>query len=83
MAAASVGSTLLVTVLTALANGAMGLERLRSVGVDIWPFAGLLLGELLGGAALWLLVALYRKHSEPSSDHGPESRARKVAADRT
>ncbi|EWT07454.1 hypothetical protein N864_00045 [Intrasporangium chromatireducens Q5-1] len=83
MVAASVGSTVLVTVLTALANGAMGLERLRSVGVDIWPFAGLLLAELLGGTALWLLVALYREHTEPRPDDGHESRARTVAADRT
>jgi hypothetical protein len=65
MAAAGVGATVLVTVLTALANGAMGLERLRSVGVDIWPFAGCLLAELLGGAALWLLIALYRAHTTP------------------
>jgi hypothetical protein len=64
MAVASAGATVLVTVATALANGAMGLERLRSVGVDVWPVAGCLLGELLGGAALWLLVALYRDRTE-------------------
>lgn len=79
MVAASVGATLLVTGLTALANGAMGLERLRSVGVDVWPFAGCLLGELLLGAALWLLVVPYRDHVKGRRNRVGEEDATKGA----
>lgn len=54
---AAVGATLalavaVVTGITALGNGAMGVERLSSIGPAVLPLAGALLGELfLGGAA--------------------------------
>ncbi|MDN5794532.1 MAG: DUF6350 family protein [Intrasporangium sp.] len=85
--AACATAVALVTVLTALANGAMGLERLGSVGVQIWPLAGCLLAELLVGAAVWLAVAFYRERtaSGDPARAGTSSRSAglKVPADRS
>lgn len=63
MAAACATSVVLVVLVTALANGSMGVERLRWVGVAVWPLAGCLLAELLVGAALWLGVTWYRERA--------------------
>ncbi len=65
MAAACGVSVVIVVLVTALANGAVGVERLSAVGVAIWPLAGCLLAEALLGAAIWLGVALYREHTAP------------------
>ncbi len=52
-----------VALLTMLANGALGLERLRWVGVPVLPLAGWLLAELLVGAAAWFLGDLWRERA--------------------
>jgi hypothetical protein len=48
-AAAALGVAV-VTAVTALGNGAIGVERLSSIGPSLLPFAGALLGEVLLGA---------------------------------
>lgn len=55
--------------LTALANGAVGVDRLSRVGVPIWTFAAALGAEVLGGALLWLAALLVReRHAAGGSD---------------
>lgn len=49
--AAAALAVAVVTAVTALGNGAIGVERLSSIGPSLLPFAGALLGELLLGAA--------------------------------
>ncbi|WP_323100697.1 DUF6350 family protein [Intrasporangium sp. YIM S08009] len=45
-----------VVALTALANGAVGTDRLSRVGVPVGAFAAALAAEVLAGALLWLAV---------------------------
>ncbi len=49
--------------LTALGNGAVGVDRLAAVGVPLLPLAGALAVEVVGGALLWLgaLLLLERR----------------------
>lgn len=71
MATAAATSVVLVVLVTALANGSIGVERLRSVGVAIWPLAGYLLAELLVGTGLWLSAALLRERSAATGEPAP------------
>jgi hypothetical protein len=57
--------------LTALGNGAVGLDRLSDIGPPLAPFALALSAEVVGGALVWLLGRLVAEHS----------RARRAAAD--
>lgn len=68
MAAACATSMVLVFLVTALANGSIGVERLRSIGVAVWPLAGCLLAELLVGAGLWLFAAWLRERSASQAE---------------
>jgi hypothetical protein len=52
-----------VTAVTALGNGAIGVERLSAIGPSLAPFAGALLLELLVGGAAHLGWRLWRTHS--------------------
>jgi hypothetical protein len=53
-----------VVALTALGNGAVGVDRLRSVGVPLLPLAGALALEVVLGALLWLGIAVVRERHE-------------------
>ena len=54
--------------LTALGNGAVGVDRLRAVGVPLLPFAAALAAEVLAGALLWLGYLLLReRHASAGS----------------
>jgi hypothetical protein len=58
-------ATVVVVAVTALGNGAVGVDRLRAVGVPLLPFAGALAAEVVLGALLWLAIALVReRHDE-------------------
>ncbi|GAB3880457.1 cell division protein PerM [Terrabacter terrigena] len=54
-------AVLVVVGLTALGNGAVGVDRLAAVGPHLWTFAAALLAEVVGGALLWLGVLLLRE----------------------
>jgi hypothetical protein len=56
--------------LTALANGAVGVDRLSRVGVPIWTFAAALGAEVLGGALLWLAALLVRERQAGGGSDG-------------
>ncbi|WP_207555910.1 DUF6350 family protein [Intrasporangium flavum] len=58
--------------LTALANGAVGVDRLSRVGVPVAAFAAALGAEVLAGALLWLAVLLVR---ERQADEVPDTGA--------
>ncbi len=53
-------AVVVLTAVTALGNGAIGVERLSAVGPSLAPFAGALLLELLAGAAAHLGWRLWR-----------------------
>jgi hypothetical protein len=53
---AAVTSAAALTVLAALGSGAVGVERLDAVGTRPWLFGVALLGELVAGAAAWVLL---------------------------
>ncbi|WP_147431536.1 DUF6350 family protein [Terracoccus luteus] len=61
VATAAALAVVVVLALTALANGALGVERLAAVGVPLAPFVPALLAEVVGGACLWVGLALLRE----------------------
>ena len=54
-------AVVVVVAMTALGNGAVGVDRLRAVGVPLLPFAGALALEVVAGALVWVAVALLRE----------------------
>lgn len=50
-----------VMVLTAIGNGALGVERLANIGPAVLPFGAALFVEVAGGAALWVGWRLLRE----------------------
>ena len=58
---APVLAVLVVVGVTALGNGAVGVDRLAAVGPHLWTFAAALLAEVVVGALLWLGVLLLRE----------------------
>lgn len=50
-----------VAVLTTIGNGALGVDRLSHIGPVVLPFAGALLVEVAGGAALWVAWRMLRE----------------------
>lgn len=68
-AAAGAGlASLVIVLLTALGNGALGVERLSSIGPSLAAFGGALLGELLLGAAACVSWRLWRgRHVDPEA----------------
>lgn len=65
---AAVISVLAVTVLAALGNGALGVDRLSSIGVPVPALGGALLLEVVGGAALWVGWRLLRERRPERAD---------------
>lgn len=64
-ALAGVVAGLVVAVAAVLGTGGVGPGRLSTIGPPPWPFAVVLVGELLGGALLWLgAQALLRRRRE-------------------
>lgn len=59
-AASGVIAVALVGLVTALANGSVGADRLRSVGPTVGPMVGALLLEVLGGAAVCVCYRVWR-----------------------
>jgi hypothetical protein len=53
-AAAALIAVAVVVGLTALGNGAVGVDRLSAVGPHLGPFAAALAAEVVGGALLWV-----------------------------
>ena len=60
-AVAALLAAVVVVAVTALGNGAVGVDRLRAVGVPLLPFAAALAAEVLAGALLWLGYLLLRE----------------------
>ena len=60
-AVAALLAAVVVVAVTALGNGAVGVDRLRAVGVPLLPFAAALAAEVLAGALLWLGILLLRE----------------------
>jgi hypothetical protein len=58
--------------LTALGNGAVGVDRLAAVGPHLGPFAVALAAEVVGGAMLWAgaLVLLERRREQRTATSG-------------
>jgi hypothetical protein len=71
--AALIGVVVVVAV-TALGNGAVGVDRLSSVGPHLWPFAAALTGEVVGGALLYVgaLVLLERRRERSQHAEGAD-----------
>jgi hypothetical protein len=69
-AVAALLPVVVVVGLTALANGAVGVDRLSRVGVPIWTFAAALAAEVLGGALLWLAALLVRERQAGGGSDG-------------
>nr|WP_255523954.1 DUF6350 family protein [Terrabacter sp. MAHUQ-38] len=75
-AVAALIAVVVVVGLTALGNGAVGVDRLSAVGPHLGPFAAALAAEVVGGALLWvgavLLVERARERrasgSQPDAD---------------
>lgn len=66
-------AALVVTALTWLGNGALGVERLSAIGPALAPFAGALLGELVVGAAAHVGWRVWRgRRAAPSPAEAPE-----------
>ncbi|WP_404392159.1 DUF6350 family protein [Humibacillus xanthopallidus] len=63
-AVAALLAVAVVVALTALGNGAVGVDRLRSVGVPLLPFAAALALEVVAGALLWVGYLLLRERHE-------------------
>ena len=63
-AVAALLAVAVVVALTALGNGAVGVDRLRSVGVPLLPFAAALAVEVVAGALLWVGYLLLRERHE-------------------
>ena len=68
-------AVVVVVAVTALGNGAVGVDRLRAIGVPLLPLFLALAAEVVVGALLWLAVALgrerfaaKRERPEPSDD---------------
>ena len=59
---AAVLPVLVVVGVTALANGAVGVDRLSGLGVPLLPFAEALSVEVVAGALLYLALLLAREH---------------------
>ncbi len=68
-----------VVALTAIGNGALGVDRLSNIGPALLPFGAALLVEVAGGAALWVGWRLLRERRDADalgeSDEGAESEA--------
>jgi len=60
-----------VVVLTALGNGAVGVDRLSAVGAHLWSFAAALTAEVVGGALLFtgVLVLRDRRTEQREREH--------------
>ena len=69
-----------VVALTALANGAVGTDRLSRVGVPLWPFAAALGAEVLAGALLWLAVLLVRERSDAAGAGATDGSGRSTSS---
>ncbi|MEO6997951.1 MAG: DUF6350 family protein [Terracoccus sp.] len=63
-----------VAVLTALGNGALGVDRLSYIGPAVLPFAGALLVEVAAGAALWVGWRLLREREGSDALDEPDQR---------
>ena len=62
--------------MTALGNGAVGVDRLSAVGAPLLPLAAALTLEVVLGALLWLAIALVRERHErkrPEQSRAEES----------
>ncbi len=67
-AVAALLAVVVVVALTALGNGAVGIDRLRAVGVPLLPFAAALAVEVVAGALLWVGYLLLReRHAHDGS----------------
>jgi hypothetical protein len=63
-AVAALLAVAVVVAATALGNGAVGVDRLRAVGVPLPPFAAALALEVVVGALLWLCYLLLRERHQ-------------------
>ncbi|HET8988206.1 MAG TPA: DUF6350 family protein [Humibacillus sp.] len=64
----------------ALGNGAVGVDRLRAVGVPLLPFAGALAVEVVVGALLWVGVALLRERHDEQPHEAERSETSEATA---
>jgi hypothetical protein len=73
-AVAALIAVVVVVALTALGNGAVGVDRLSAVGPHLWSFAAALTAEVVGGALLLtgVLVLLERRREGASVDPSPD-----------
>ena len=71
-AVAALIAVVVVVAVMALGNGAVGVDRLRAVGVPLLPFAAALAAEVVIGALLWVGVALLRERHE-QKQNAPET----------
>ena len=69
-----------VVAVTALADGAVGVDRLSAVGVPLGPFAAMLAIEVAAGALLWLAVLVVRERLL-AHDGGPGAGSDAESAD--
>ena len=79
-AVAALLAVVVVVVATALGNGAVGIDRLRAVGVPLLPFAAALAVEVVAGALLWVGYLLLRERHEQKK-HETDTPADAAAAD--
>ncbi|MGO4361851.1 cell division protein PerM [Terrabacter sp. RAF57] len=70
-AVAALVAVAVVVVLTALGNGAVGVDRLSAVGAHLWSFAAALTAEVVGGALLFtgVLVLRDRRAEQREREH--------------
>jgi hypothetical protein len=68
-AVAALIAVAVVVALTALANGAVGIDRLSSVGPTLWAFAAALTVEVVGGALLWVGALMLLERRRERRDH--------------
>lgn len=62
-------AAIVIVLLTAFGNGALGVERLSSIGPSLAPFGGALLGELLLGGVACVAWRLWRQpRAQPVAD---------------
>lgn len=73
-AVAALIAVVVVIALTALGNGAVGVDRLSAVGPHLWSFAAALTAEVVGGALLLtgVLVLLERRREGEALDPTPD-----------
>ena len=88
-AVAALVAVAVVVALTALGNGAVGVDRLSAVGAHLWSFAAALTAEVVGGALLFMGVLVLRdrraeqreRESGVASEVGPEAETSAPAED--